>query len=616
MNDNPKGYRYVRMPDSMPEDTPEGGSPVVIGLSTGWVPATVAEDWRPVPGDKQPQVIVRLHGCFQDPYKVRMRQEFGDDREDLTPFRWTLPRSLVRKTSPPPRLELSLLVVRWWDYWTVKATRGGGSRTYNVNNEDMILDVLNGPGSPHDHFGKEGRYQVVTAFVQSSLELGYISASHVKSLSRSRRKAAFYFLWPAQFFNLDVIRDDKLHMAYVDEASLFPLMRRMEDLGIRSMWPHSSNFYRQVCSKNYLAEVSRSHPHLRVPLTVSVDPTVWEQDQQAALSAAMEQLLVAKGLPLEEAAAFRGVAKRGFCWMGTHVQPFTGKAQLQKVLKELRGSDRGAQCYVQERIDGTKCELRVICMRDMLSGPEAMAQEIVWIEFKEPTVSGFQLASHRTVASDLVASRFCEGKTEAKTALELEAKALVSHWLKWIQEAGYSLPAACRFDFLVAPKRIPAMRPNEGGGPPPSEPALELWLVELTECGSSLCGLLAQPRTVAVVNELMGTDAGELGFPKPLPTMVPRPAEVVRSGPGYPRYPSANSGEAASFSAASQQTSSSRSGFKPGHKRLVKPKPTFPYYGAAVVVVALLSVLLSKGVLQGARKRLLLSLQAFVVRFR
>jgi len=603
MNDSNHGYRFVRLPDSMPEETPEG-SPFVVGMSTGWVPATVVEPWRPAAPDAT--VHVRLHGHFVDPWLKADSHGHPSNPSHA----WALPRSLVKsRDEPAVKIELALLVVRWWDYWN---KRNKVSRTYNILNEDLILDVLDNKGTPHEAFGKEGRYQVLTAFVVNSFDLSLITEKHVKSLKRwSTRQAGLYFLWPQQVHDLETrrVQEDAKSSTYaglVTEESLFELMQRMEDAGVQSMWPHSSRLYRQLCGKLYLPHVSQDRPELCVPLTVAVDVASQADTPQAAAELALNRLLELKGMRLDAATTFRGVAKRGFCWMGTHVKPFTGRDELNEVVKELRGEDSTATLYIQELVEGVLCELRVICVRDLAAGPEAVMKEVVWMELKGETSrgSGFQLASHKTIPTNVVAERVCGGSEEAKSYLEQRAKAAVDSWLAWLRGSDFGTPVNCRFDFLVAPRAREAIPSKE----PPAAKPLQLWLVELTECGSSLCGLSHTPRTVALLNVLMqGADA-DGRFPAPLPSLTPSP-EARNSG-GQSRY-------AERDYPRDVVNRNPSNGFRPGRRKIAtKPRPAFPVAGAVVVAAAAILVLIRKGTVQAVRNELARLLQVVLLRIR
>ena len=82
MNDHPMGYRYVKMLE-MPRDGPADASdPPVVGVSQGWIPATVVEDYDPKQNGGA-GVLVKLHGFFEDPYREE-KPVSGNDVESST----------------------------------------------------------------------------------------------------------------------------------------------------------------------------------------------------------------------------------------------------------------------------------------------------------------------------------------------------------------------------------------------------------------------------------------------------------------------------------------------------------------------------------------------------
>merc|ERR1719230_981469 len=106
---------------------------------------------------------------------------------------WRVARHLVRRMGEQqPQADLSLLVVRWWDYYGPPNSRNK-SRSHNVANEGMLLDVLEGPGSPHAALAKDGRYEVHSAFVRSADDLASLGARLASSM-RGRHRAGLYFL--------------------------------------------------------------------------------------------------------------------------------------------------------------------------------------------------------------------------------------------------------------------------------------------------------------------------------------------------------------------------------------------------------------------------------------
>ncbi|CAK0885294.1 unnamed protein product [Prorocentrum cordatum] len=226
-----QGFRYVRLLESEEGGRPAEAAPGAgtVGLSTGWVEATVAEDWRPAEGGgKSAQVVVHLRGFFADPYRP--------DPEPVDCMYWKLGRGLVRPLdeSRPP-VELSLFVARWWQYDNPEAR----ARSHNILHKGLMEDVLEGKGSPHEAFGTAGQYEVYTAFVRGGEDLDALGEGLAAQL-HSRRRAALYFLWPSQRLGRE-----RFAAGYVAERSLTGLMRRMEAGGVRPGPPGEAEHLRE-----------------------------------------------------------------------------------------------------------------------------------------------------------------------------------------------------------------------------------------------------------------------------------------------------------------------------------------------------------------------------------
>jgi len=409
--------------------------------------------------------------------------------------------------SPQPPAALSLLVVRWWDYWNPKNRR---SRTHNVTNEDLILDVMElQKFSPHAAFAEGGGYEVHSAFIRESADLARIGGAMAAAM-RGKCRSAFYFLWPVQRPAIERRMDGA-----VAEPALLGLMERMEAAGVRSCWPHPVSLYRQLAGKLWTPRVCRERPDLRVLPTVLVDGERWEADPYLAADDAIKELRALREAQPSEAGPvtdpYRGVAKLGFSWMGQDVKPFTGAAELVKVLRQLLdGAPKGAVCLVQERLESSACELRFICCRDLATGKDEVQRELVRMSLKPPMNSAdetFALTGHTTMTAAEATQVAFRGNAQALAQAEEQAGRLADLWLQWFRDSGYGTPASCRLDFLVAV--------TEGRATGSLD--VRVWTVELCECGGSLCGIQVGPRTAAVLNECLLGDSTPAGFPQPLP---------------------------------------------------------------------------------------------------
>lgn len=514
-NDHPQGYRYVRLLDNI-EDYESGG--LVVGLSTGFIIATVAEPYDPAappdPNNPENKVLVRLIGRFADAY-------FPTPVDGLY---WRVHRKhIVPLGEKTPEKILSMTVIRWWDYYN-NSGKNNKARTYNVLNENMILDVCNGIGSAHAVLGDTAQYEVYSAFVRQSDDLDFLTVplGDICEKQRAVHKASLFFLWPTQRRWLE-----KKNAGMVNDGSLFNLMRRLEDNGVRNCWPHNSKLYRELCGKLWTARMSQD-PDYQVPNTITVSQQEWEAEasqgqlgQGAKFAAKTIEALMsqAQSNPAKTVESFQGVAKLGFSWMGEDVLPFKGPQELADVLgRFLRGTVPDIVCMVQERIEHAACEIRCICHRDDTVGEYQI--ELVRMRLHPPKHNDatFALTSANTMKFEEARDACFCGSSQALHAAEEEARRLAKKWLEWFPAEGFSTPASCRLDFLCQVK-------PKGGGYAGGPPEVKLYTIELCECGGSLCNLNQAPRTVAVLNECVEANKSPKPsrgpndpFPQPLPS--------------------------------------------------------------------------------------------------
>ncbi|CAE8591407.1 unnamed protein product [Polarella glacialis] len=512
MNDHPNGYRFVRLLDAgMPQETRPSGSPTV-GLSCGWIPATVAEDYNG-PADGPEGVLVRLHGRFEDAYR--------EEPEPAQDMHWRVHPSLIRQGRPQPVIELSLVVVRWSKYHQQRE----GSRSHNNLNEGLLLDVLQGP---KEAFGSEGCYEVFSAFVSSAEEIAALPQSQLAKALRGQRKAALYFVWPTQ-------RPAADRHGCVAEPALHALMQGLEAADVRTCWPHPSPLYRELAGKRWVSRLGNLAKELKVPPTVAVSKSQCQGGVASVATAAIEELQrirreVHGGEPLP-AETYSGVAKLGYAWMGEAVLPFIGQAGLERALaKLLDGALLEAECLVQERVPDVKFEMRIFCCRDRARGPEAYLKQVLRMKLHAPRHqaldSSFSLTSHLSMTSQEAADLVFNGNTAVLEAVEAEVQLLADRWLRWFREEGPEggPPHVCRLDFLVSASQAAGRQ-------------FEVHTCELTECGGATCGLNVSTRTAAVLNECVVHPQlpPPSGFPRPLP-----PFELLEVAPS--RFSSAVGG--------------------------------------------------------------------------
>ena len=469
-----QGYRYVRLyKNCWGEDLP------LIGLSAGWAIATVAEKYSGT-GD----VLVRLHGCFADPYLGPLRN-----------LEWRVhPDFVVKRKVFSVKTDLSLVVVRWKDYWPDNWQQQRKGRSYNVLNEKLINDVLHGDGSFREFLGSKANYEVVTIFVQTSSDLNTIDMFTLSKSLRGKEKGALYFLWPTQ---KETFHKDGM----VDAAAFRSLMHRMEAAHIKTCWPHTAALYFDLVSKSWVPRQCQNLD-FKLPPTTLVSKNNLQPGQEAEQAAAaidrLRMLSELRGGTPEKRENYRGVVKLGFCCKGQGVLPFVGEDSLRNALTHLlRGASPDAHCLVQERVAGVVCEMRAFCCQDMVNG--AYAVKLVTMKMKKPQHRGrdetFCLADSEAMTPQAVEKCF-QGDMKVEDIRE-KVRILANQWLNWIQET-YSAPQCTRLDFLIS-------RQSD---------SFRVHTCAIKECGGSTCGLDVCPRTVAVANR-----AAECieGFPKPLP---------------------------------------------------------------------------------------------------
>ncbi|CAE7373761.1 nae1 [Symbiodinium microadriaticum] len=403
MNDHPMGYRYVKMLE-MPRDGPADVSdPPVVGVSQGWIPATVVEDYDPKQNGEA-GVLVKLHGFFEDAYR---------EEKPVSGMMWKVQPNLISlRSSPPVKIQLSLLVVRWKEYFTRTTT----SRSHNILNEGLIRDVLAGEASCKEVFGKSGAYEVISVFASTGRHLDAVPRELLASSLRGSRKAALFFLWPT-------LKKGVVEQGHVDAAAMKSLMTGMEGLGVKTCWPHPWSLYEDLVSKQW-APRDCSRLELRIPPTTSVScKSLREAGVEAVASSAiaeLQRLSRERGRTPLSQEQYRGVAKLTYSWMGVAVLPFVGEESLQRALEKLLdGMPDIAQCLVQE-----------------------FAANSEWD-------ASFALASHKTLTKEELVMQKFSGNRKTVDQIEEEVRRTASTWLERFKLEGCA-PHVIRMDFLVS----------------------------------------------------------------------------------------------------------------------------------------------------------------------
>ena len=237
-----------------------------IGVTDGWIQATVHENWPPSPPETTDGQTPRV--CFpplnptpfstdNDPralgpavfvqhtheYWVNHFGEALDPSSDSDMI-VRVPRRDVRilLPSPRPHPSLSLLIVRWGANHTLYNEEQWGSASASVS-ERYISTFLD--GTIYDCLGPD--YEVISAFICASADLDALRPSSVIPLMHGRHRAACYFLWPTSAQDGSNDQSGMVH-----HASLLRAMRLMESAGLPTRFPHPSSLYSSLLSKDWL----------------------------------------------------------------------------------------------------------------------------------------------------------------------------------------------------------------------------------------------------------------------------------------------------------------------------------------------------------------------------
>ena len=528
-----------------------------VGVTDGWVTACVLSAWPPPNGGSDAPV----HVCYTHPFwsnrrgevlepdeqagvaaaaeaaaaasphAVDMAQELGIDAY----FAPVDVRSLEGARGYVP--VLSAVVVRWageptrFNEAQWGAISASVSDTFIEHFTDSALYASLGP-----------RYEVVSVFIQRADDLHRLQPVALAGSLQGRHRCALYFLWPTLFQD-----GTPQQMAMVHASGVFGAMRAFEAAGVPTRFPHPSQLYATLLSKEWQTAACMT-PQLRVPPTtalnralVAADPARAARTALAALAqvrAAMQADALMGGSPADgggcEAAAppRLGVAKLGHAWEAVQVRVWSGEHELAGALSSLLGQPgcEAPLVLVQDFVPHD-CELRAFVVRGEV-------RHVVYTDFdvdnwhasqergftKSP--DSFSMLSR----ADAVAQWF-EGDEAAMAHAEGQVAALVRRWGTWLRAVAAEPVPAIRIDFLA--RRVASGR-------------AEVSTLELTEAGFSLLGWEGGP--AALVGALLDSCFDDLGPseeeasllrafharpPQPrLPTAPPPPQQQQQQQPG------------------------------------------------------------------------------------
>ena len=468
-----------------------------IGRTDGWMPAVLAEDWPAVAngagssafGATAEAAAARVRVRYTHPYWCNRRGHQLDEKDDKDMVVSVACRDV--RVPPPPtwRESLSLVVVRWGDYHGPDAFKeaewGPASATVTDKHVSALCD-----GALYTRIGPD--YEVLSIFVECAADLARVQPAALAASLRGRHVAAAYFLWPTAF-------QDGQHDqgGMVGREAFFACMQGFETAGVPTRFPHPSQLYRTLLSKDWQPALCLA-PQFCVPPTTIVNRAHVARDPRSAARGALDALAAVRAtrdatkkerkkkreaagadggespLPGLESAIPRGVVKLGFAWEAAHVVMWRGETQLATALERL-STQAG-------------CEEVVLLVQDFVPNSlEARAYVVngqivhtVFTTFGETDADGYQVDFARK-EREAALGAWLDGDEAAMAHLERRMRKLTRRWLAWLRCRSSEAVPAIRIDFLVK-RRAPGK--------------VDVHTLELTEAGFSMLGWRDGPTKV------------------------------------------------------------------------------------------------------------------------
>lgn len=474
-----------------------------VGMSEGWVPAKIAQDFNGAKGQS-------VHVEYQWPHFFTVRGNLVDSKDEDQmrdvyntvdvrlasdfPALGKVPRGL----SPPAyQPELSIISFRWGGLNECVAPSQWGDTGSPVSTVffDSFIDRVVLP-----QLGRE--YEVWTVYIEDKQDLQKLAdMAHLifgpnHPARRAKRTVGMYFLYPTGFEegcipNMETGEDHGAGM--VDQKSIFKLMHAMERAAIVTKFPHCSFLYELLTSKKWTYMLTLAS-HLNVPATVAVPRGLIELDVASATEKALfaldsvrKQQAALKGLPAPAESVKKGAAKLGHSWEALDVKFWKGKdgdASLQDALfqlsqnieinGELTGQPHDNESIMVQEFIEHDLELRVYTV-------DGKPEILIYTKFcriKENNEFGdFQQTSSREEAAKM----WVHNDVPALQAGEDQCFTIAQHWLTWIMAQCCEMPPAIRFDFFI--KRT-------GPG------TAQVYTLEICELGFSMLGDSCLPEKV------------------------------------------------------------------------------------------------------------------------
>jgi len=267
---------------------------------------------------------------------------------------------------------------------------------------------------------------------------------------------ALYFLWPIQGQQTYGDRDTST-ACYLEQAPFYDLVDRMEAAGIVTRWPHHSQLWKSLSSKDWVPGLSIV-PKFHVPLTTRLPKSLILRDARAAAKQALKTLWLLQqqkraddtyqGPLHSDWVAGQGpercVAKLGFSYEGVDVKMVTGEDQLTDALYRLvaQAGYMNDCVYVQQRVHRVDLEARCFVV-------EGQLVDVLYTRFARIDRNGF-VRDYEKAHSAEEAMRNCfYGDQDAWQSAHAQMQLLTQRWFAWLLTQAAEPTVSVRIDYML-----------------------------------------------------------------------------------------------------------------------------------------------------------------------
>jgi len=498
-------------------DAKQGAYRPRIGMSEGWVPATVSADQdKNVHAGEVSIEYSWVHFYTKQGRVADSESEWTewykpDDVRSTSFFSSVkLKQSLVPLGSRP---ELAIINFRWGGQNEIGHCAQWGDT--GISASDRFLESFLDSAVVTSI---QGKYEVWTVYIEDSTDMVKIAdAAHIifgehHPVRRAKHVSGMYFLYPTAFEEGCVPTQETGSdggAGLVDQKSFFRMVNAIERAGIPTRFPHCSGMYEQLASKRWTFQLALT-PHLRLPPTVSVPRMLIEQGCEvaaakaiSALQAVKRQQAALRGEPIDKVATItKGVAKLGFSWEALDVKFWEKEDGLKNSLYQLTQMIEISDEYTAQPHDLEAIMIQEYIKHDLelrIYTVEGKVEAAIYTKFcriKENLEFG---DFEQSFVKDQAAKDWMDGDLAALEDGERQCRELSQHWLDWLHSQMCEMPPAIRFDFFVA---------RHPGG---EKGKAEVWTLEICELGFSMLAHKQLPKKVFAAmlkNCLSGPESG------------------------------------------------------------------------------------------------------------